>query len=133
MPKNILFICNENSARSQMAEGFFNHYNKNKNYIGKSAGIDILDKVKNLAIKVMKEKDIDISNQKPKKLTSKMIDNSELIITMGCIKGCPLTPKKKTIDWNLNDPKTLEDFRNIRDKIEEKVKRLIKEIEVKNL
>ncbi len=55
MVEYILFVCTENSARSQMAEGFFNYYNKNENYFGISAGIEIAQKVKSFALIVMKE------------------------------------------------------------------------------
>ncbi len=108
-----------------MAEGFFNFYNKNNNYIGISAGTKIAVSIKFFAIKVMKEKGIDISNQKPKVLDVEAAKKSKMIITMGCIKSCPLTPKEKTIDWNLKDPITIDDFRNIRDEIEIKVKELL--------
>lgn len=124
MVEYILFVCTENSARSQMAEGFFNYYNQNENYLGISGGIEIAGNIKPFAIDVMREKGIDISNQYPKRLELEKINESKLIITMGCIKGCPLTPKDKTIDWNLKDPKTIEDFRIIRDEIEMKIKEL---------
>ena len=74
----------------------------------------------------MKEKGIDISKQKPKELTAEMGDKAEKIITMGCIEGCPLTPPEKTEDWGLEDPgKTIESFREIRDEIESRVKKLV--------
>ncbi|HIH42539.1 TPA: arsenate reductase ArsC [Candidatus Woesearchaeota archaeon] len=145
MAKLILFICTENSARSQMAEGFFNHHiNKAKNtdnktkkarkikkYIAISAGTNPSSGVKVNAIIVMKEKNIDISKNKPKMLTMEMTDNAYKIFTMGCIKGCAVTPANKTIDWNLEDPagKPIEKFREIRDEIEKRVKKLIDELE----
>ena len=124
----ILFVCHENSARSQMAEGFFNHINKNQKYVGLSAGLKAVDSIKPLAIEVMKEKSIDISNQKPKNLTFEMIENAEKIITMGCIKSCPAAPPEKTVDWKLEDPagKSIEVYRWIRDEIKEKVEKLVK-------
>ena len=125
--KIVLFVCNENSARSQMAEGFFNHYNNNSGYIGLSAGLKATDAIKPLAIEAMKEKGIDISHQKPKILTYEMIENAEKIITMGCVKSCPAAPPEKTADWELEDPsgKPIESFRNVRDEIDRKVKKLI--------
>ncbi len=126
----ILFVCTENSARSQMAEGFFAHYNKNPEYKAISAGTSPAESIKPYAIEVMKEKSIDISSQAPKLLTSKMAADAEKIFTMGCIKGCPLTPHEKTEDWKLDDPtdKSIEKFREIRDKIEKRIKRLISQI-----
>ncbi len=125
--KIILFVCTENSARSQMAEGFFNFYNKNSEFIGMSAGTNPSKDIKLDAIKVMKEKGIDISKQKPKMLDLKTAQKAYRIYTMGCIKGCPITPKEKTIEWNFDDPtgKSTDDYRKVSDKIETKIKELI--------
>jgi arsenate reductase len=130
MVKYILFVCNENSARSQMAEGFFNHLNKNPEYVGISAGLKMADAVKPYAIDVMKEKGIDISGQKPKLLTLDMIENSHHIYTMGCIKSCPAAPPEKTTDWKLEDTegKPIETYRIVRDDIEQKIKKLLSEL-----
>jgi arsenate reductase (thioredoxin) len=128
--KYILFVCHENSARSQMAEGFFNHYNKNPEYLGISAGLKAADSIKPLAIEVMKENGIDVSQQKPKNLTFDMIENSHKIFTMGCIKSCPAAPPEKTFDWELEDPagKPIEFFRRIRDDIRRRVEKLATEL-----
>jgi len=128
--KYILFVCNENSARSQIAEGFFNNLNKNFEYVGISAGLKAAESIKPLAVEVMKEKGIDISNQKPKNLTFEMIENAERIITMGCIKSCPAAPPEKTMDWELEDPagKPIEFYRRIRDEIEKRVGKLVEEL-----
>ena len=107
-----------------MAEGFFNHYNKNPDLVGISAGTSPSESIKPLTVEVMKEKKIDISNNKPKSLTEDLVNNAQKIFTMGCIKSCPITPKEITEDWNLEDPagKPIEKFREIRDIIEKKVK-----------
>ena len=128
--KNILFVCTENSARSQMAEAFFNRYNKNAGYHADSAGTQPVASIKQETIVVMKEKGIDITKQRPKALTPKMIGNAQRIYTMGCIKTCPFTPPEKTEDWELEDPATkpLEKYREVRDEIERRVKKLVLEI-----
>jgi len=128
--KYVLFVCHENSARSQMAEGFFNNLNKNPDYVGVSAGLKAADSIKPLAVEVMKEKGVEISEQKPKNLTFEMIENAVRIITMGCIKSCPAAPPEKTVDWKLEDPagKPIESYRRIRDEIEEKVGKLVEEL-----
>ncbi len=130
MKKYILFVCHENSARSQMAEAFLNSLNKNPEYIGLSAGLAVADSVKPLAIEAMKETGIDISSQKPKNLTFEMVERAEKIITMGCIKSCPAAPPEKTVDWMLEDPagKPIEDYRRIRDEIKDKVGKLVEEL-----
>ena len=126
--KKVLFVCRENACRSQMAQGFFN--TSITNTWAESAGIKPADKVDTIAIKVMKEVNINISQKKPKILTSKMNDEFDYIITMGCIDRCPITPKEKTIEWDIEDPKgkTIEKYRDIRDMIKHHVEELIDEM-----
>jgi protein-tyrosine-phosphatase len=128
--KRVLFVCVENAGRSQIAEAFANHYGKAK-IVAQSAGVKLADKVNPVAVKVMKEKSIDISASEPKQLTPQMINNSDLIVTMGCGVGnlCPGPFPKETVDWGLEDPKgqPIEKVRQIRDEIERRVKQLIAE------
>ncbi len=126
--KKVLFVCRENACRSQMAEGFFNTFVANA--WAESAGIKPADKVDPTAIKVMNEVGINISQKKPKILTSKMNDEFDYIITMGCIDRCPITPKEKTIEWSIEDPKgkPIEKYRDIRDMIKQHVEELIDEV-----
>ena len=129
--KRVLFVCVENAGRSQMAEAFANHYGKGK-LVASSAGVMLADRVNPLVVEVMKEKEIDISMNKPKILTMKMAEDADLIITMGCSveKICPAPLLKNVIDWELEDPKgkPIEEVREIRDEIEAKVLKLIAEI-----
>ena len=127
--KKILFICIENACRSQIAKGFINTLTANA--WADSAGIKPAEEVDPNAIRVMKEVDIDISQNKPKMLTFGMNNEFDYIVTMGCINECPITPKNKTIDWNIEDPKgkSINKYREIRDQIEKNVKKLIREIE----
>lgn len=129
--KRVLFVCVENAGRSQMAEAFTNHYGKGK-MMASSAGVMPADRVDPVVVKVMKEKGIDISMSKPKLLTTRMAEDAELIITMGCSveKFCPAPLLKNVIDWELEDPKEkpIEKVREIRDEVERKVKKLINEI-----
>jgi len=128
--KYILFVCTENSARSQMAEAFFNFHNKNKKYAGISAGTAPAKTIKQGAIEAMKEMEIDISQQHPKKLELGMVRKAERIYTMGCVKGCPVTPPDKTDDWNLDDPagKPIGKYREVRDEIDRRVRQLVSEL-----
>jgi arsenate reductase len=126
--KRILFVCVENAGRSQMAEAFANHYGKGK-LVASSAGVMLADRVNPLVVEVMKEKGIDISENKPKLLTTQMVQEADQIITMGCSveKFCPAPLLKNVIDWALEDPKgkTIETVREIRDEIETRVLKLI--------
>ena len=126
--KKILFVCVGNSCRSQMAKGFFNTFTKDA--IADSAGTQPEKKVDPVAVKVMKEKNIDIGGFIPKMLNFSMNDEFDFIVTMGCIDGCPITPRNKTIEWNVEDPKgkDIDFYRNVRDQIESNVKKLINEM-----
>ena len=128
--KYILFVCTENSARSQMAEALFNTHNKNKEYVGISAGTSPAEDVKQGAVEAMKELGMDISQQAPKKLMPVMVKKAERIYTMGCVKGCPVTPPDKTDDWDLEDPagKPIEKYREVRDEIDRRVRKLVSEL-----
>jgi len=126
--KKILFVCVENAGRSQMAEAFANYYGKGK-LIASSAGVMLADRVNPVVVGVMMEKGIDISKNKPKLLTTKMAEEADRIITMGCSveKFCPAPLLKNVVDWRLEDPKgkPIEKVRQIRDEIEKRVLKLI--------
>ena len=129
--KSILFVCVENAARSQMAEGFFNKYAP-KGYEAISAGTKPISQINPIAVEVMREADIDISNQKSKELTEDMIRNSSNIVNMGCMEkeSCPTLFLQNLLDWNIEDPKgkPLEKVREIRDEIDQRVKELVASI-----
>jgi protein-tyrosine-phosphatase len=130
--KYVLFVCVENSARSQMAEGFFRKYAP-KNYEPLSAGTMPKDKVNPLAVEVMNEIGIDISGQKPKVLSEELMRASTKIVNMGCMYDgwCPTQYANVADDWGLDDPKgkPIEKFRQIRDQIEDKVEQLCNSLE----
>ncbi|HIH18537.1 TPA: arsenate reductase ArsC [Candidatus Micrarchaeota archaeon] len=126
--KKILFICVENACRSQVAEAFFNKYSKDARAY--SAGSKPAKEIDPKTVEVMKEKGIDLHGKKPsgfQPLQSKAFD---IIITMGCKDSCPITPKEKTIDWRIENPKgrPIEKYREIRDEIERKVSQLIENL-----
>jgi protein-tyrosine-phosphatase len=131
MMKKILFVCVENAGRSQMAEAFANKYG-NTEVIAFSAGNKPAERVNPVVVEVLKEKGIDISENKPKLITAKMAMDSDLIITMGCNDEgiCPGPFFKPTLEWHLEDPKgkPIEKVREIRDKIERQVQELIVEL-----
>jgi len=130
MLRRVLFVCVENAGRSQMAEAFANYYGKGK-LVAQSAGVKLADRVNPVVVEVMKEKGIDISQNKPKLLTTKMIEEADKVITMGCSveKFCPAPLLKNVVDWQLEDPKDkpIEIVRKIRDQIETRVQKLIAE------
>jgi arsenate reductase (thioredoxin) len=96
----ILFVCVENAGRSQIAEGFFNQRYAPKGYRAISAGTRPVSQINPLAVEVMKEVGIDISNQKPKIITEDMIKSSEKSVNMGCIDKteCPMLFINNVVD-----------------------------------
>jgi protein-tyrosine-phosphatase len=92
-----------------------------------SAGTKPMDVVNQKAVETMNEIGINISSQKPKLLTQETINKMSIIITMGCMDGCPVTPKEKTIYWDIDDPvgKPIETFRKVRDELIYRIKKLI--------
>jgi len=129
--KSVLFVCVQNAGRSQMAEGFFKKYAP-KEYEGISAGTMPVSEINPLAVEVMREVDIDISDQKSKEITEDMIRNSSKIVNMGCMDkvSCPTLFLQNLLDWNIEDPKDkqIEKMREIRDEIEQRVKELVADI-----
>jgi protein-tyrosine-phosphatase len=127
--KRVLFVCIENAGRSQMAEGFARAYG----VIALSAGTMPAERVNPMVVEAMKERGIGIP-AKPKMLTQQMISEADLVVTMGCSvqEVCPRPLvqqlEKKLIDWHIEDPKgkSLDEVRNIRTQIENKVLELLK-------
>ena len=119
----ILFVCVGNTCRSQMAEGFARKYGLD----AYSAGTDTNEKqVASLAIAVMNEVGIDISEQSPTHLDMLEDESFDMVISMGCGVVCP-PHKKIDTDWELEDPygQSIEKYRETRDEIELRLIELI--------
>lgn len=129
MSKKILFVCVENSCRSQMAEGFARLHGKGK-VEAYSAGSKPSGKVNATAVAVMREKNIDLLEHSSKGLTDLPAGRWSALVTMGCGDACPSLPADRRLDWALPDPKRmpLEEFRKVRDDIEARVLALIAEV-----
>lgn len=127
--KKVLFVCVENSCRSQMADGFAKVLGEGK-IESYSAGSGPSGKVDSDAIKIMQEVGIDISKAQSKGFLDLGIKEFNYVITMGCKDICPFVPAQEHIDWQIEDPKGRGDdfFRKTRDLIKEKVKQLINEV-----
>lgn len=124
--KRVLILCTGNSCRSQMAEGFFKKYRTD--WTIESAGISPSE-LNPLAIMVMAEKGIDISNQKSKSVKKFLDQNFDYVITVcsSARESCPIFPGKvQNIHWDIEDPvlsagsmeEKLDKFREVRDTIE---------------
>lgn len=125
----VLFVCVHNAARSQIAEAFFNEFTSDR-HRGVSAGSQPAERVNPKAVKAMAEVGIDISGTKPKSLTADLVEEADIVVTLGCGENvCPIVPKE-VIEWDLEDPseKSLKRVKEIRDQIREKVLQLIDRI-----
>lgn len=127
--KTIMFVCVHNAGRSQMAAGFMRELGGERVEV-LSAGSAPKDSINPVAVEAMSELGIDIANQKPKILTPEAVQQSDVVITMGCGDACPYYPGKRYEDWKLDDPagQGIEPVRVIRDEIKARVEQLLSEI-----
>jgi arsenate reductase len=127
--KTILFVCVHNAGRSQMAAGFMRQLGGERVEV-LSAGSAPKESINPVAVSAMAELGIDIADQRPKILTPESVEQSDVVITMGCGDACPYYPGKRYEDWQLDDPagQGIEPVRIIRDEIKARVEALLKEI-----
>jgi len=125
---SLLFVCIENSCRSQMAEGFARALGGHRVEVY-SAGSRPSGQVNARAIRFMAEKAVDLASQHSKGLAELPPLHWNYLVTMGCGDECPFLPARHRLDWDLPDPKNLGDdaFRSVRDRIETLVIDLIVE------
>ncbi len=124
--KKTLFVCIGNSCRSQMAEGFARSLGRGV-LEAWSAGSKPLGLISPQAAAVMAERGIDISEQWSKGLGELPPGPWDYVVTMGCGDACPFVPAVAKLEWEIPDPwgKPDEEFRRVRDLIEEKVRALL--------
>jgi arsenate reductase len=129
MTPSVLFVCVHNAGRSQMAAGWLRHLAGDAVEV-RSAGSVPGDQVNPSAVAAMAEVGIDISDQRPKVLTTDAVESSDVVITMGCGDACPIFPGKRYLDWQLEDPagQGVDAVRPIRDEIEARVRALLDEL-----
>ncbi|MEM1563816.1 MAG: arsenate reductase ArsC [Candidatus Bathyarchaeia archaeon] len=127
--KKVLFVCVENSFRSQIAEAYFNKYAPN-GWTAVSAGLKPAERVHPNAVKLMLEEGIDISHKKPQIMTRELQEKAEVAIIVCSGSLCPVVYSKHVEEWNMPDPAKmpLDEARKIRDAIKAKVLDLIKRL-----
>ncbi len=132
MKKKLLFVCIENSNRSQMSQAFAIMLGGNK-VEAYSAGSKPSGIVNPKAIAAMQELGYDLSKHDSKSLQEvEQFAPFDAVVTMGCGDACPWMPAKKFIDWQIPDPKHMEpkEFNTVRDFIKDKVKQLLVDLEL---
>lgn len=101
----VLFACVHNAGRSQIAAALFNKHADPAKARAISAGTQPADRVHPEVVLAMAARGIDVSAQKPQRLTPELASGAHWLITMGCGDECPVVPGAKRDDWPIADPK----------------------------
>jgi arsenate reductase len=122
----LLFVCVENSNRSQMAEAFARMHGA-ADVEAVSAGSRPSGKVNPRAIAAMADRGYDLTAHRSKSLQEIPPGEYDYVITMGCGDACPWVPAKHRDDWDIPDPRdmSVSDFARVRDDIERRVVALL--------
>ena len=128
--KRVLYVCVENSNRSQMAEAFTRLHGLGV-LEAFSAGSSPSGSVNPMAIRAMAEVSYDLTSHRSKGVDELPEGPYDFVITMGCGDDCPYVAAEQRDDWELPDPKAMprDGFNEVRDEIERRVKHLIAQIE----
>ena len=125
----VLFVCVHNAGRSQMAAGYLRELGGDRVTV-LSAGSEPAEHVNPVAVEAMAEEGIDIGAAQPAVLTAESVQESDVVITMGCGDACPYYPGKRYEDWDLDDPagQGIDKVREIRDEIRIRVEALLRDL-----
>ncbi|MBS7642829.1 arsenate reductase ArsC [Candidatus Bathyarchaeota archaeon] len=130
----VLFVCVENSFRSQIAEAYFNRFAP-EGWRAVSAGLTPAERVHPNAVRLMLEEGIDISHKKPQLLTREMQEAADIAVIVCSGALCPILYTERVEEWNMPDPARmpLEEARKVRDAIKKKVLELIERIKLERV
>jgi arsenate reductase (thioredoxin) len=125
--KHVLFVCNHNAGRSQMAQALFERHAPD-DVRAESAGSMPAKQIWPNVVEAMRGVGLDLAGRRPRKLTVEMQLHADWAVTMGCGDACPYVPTRVD-DWDIPDPahQPLDSVRHIRDQIEERVTVLVRE------
>jgi arsenate reductase (thioredoxin) len=125
--ERVIFACVHNAGRSQMAAAFFSQLADAARAEAVSAGTRPGERVHSEVVEVMREVGLDLSQNRPQRLTEALAHGASLLITMGCGDECPYVPGLERDDWPLPDPKgrPIAEVRRIRDEIRHRVAALV--------
>lgn len=125
----VLFVCEQNAGRSQMAAVLTNHLGAGRVHV-RSAGSSPTASLNPAVVAVMAELGLDMAEEFPKPLTDDVVQAADVVVTMGCGDACAIYPGKRYLDWELTDPAglPLDEVRKIRDEIRMRVESLLGEV-----
>ena len=124
----VIFACVHNAGRSQMGAAFFNRLADPSRAQAVSAGTEPGDRVHAVVAEAMREVGVDVSQNRPQRLTDELARDASLLITMGCGEQCASVPSLQRDDWPLPDPENrpLSEVREVRDEVRDRVAALIR-------
>ena len=122
----VLFVCEQNAGRSQMAAVFANALSGGAVHV-RSAGSMPSSELNPTMVAVMTELGLSLDESFPKPLTDDVVQAADVVITMGCGDACPIYPGKRYVDWELVDPagQPIDEVRRIRDQIKANVTEML--------
>lgn len=125
--RTFIFACVHNAGRSQMSAALFNYYSDPIKARAISAGTQPAEQIHPIVVEAMLEVGIDLSSEKPQRLTAELAQGADMLITMGCGDDCPHVPGVRRDDWPLPDPKgqSIETVRDTRKDIRRRVFELL--------
>lgn len=125
----VLYVCVQNSGRSQMAAALTRHLGGDRIHV-RSAGSQPGEALLGAVVDVLREIGVDVGEEFPKPLTDDVVRAADAVITMGCGDACPVYPGKRYLDWTLDDPAELDldGIRAVRDDIRHRVEQLLVEL-----
>ncbi|HEY6688271.1 MAG TPA: arsenate reductase ArsC [Propionibacteriaceae bacterium] len=127
----LLFVCVQNAGRSQMAAALARHLSAGKVHV-RSAGSKPADKINPMAVQVLAERGITLTEAYPKPLTNDVVHAADVIVTMGCGDACPIYPGKRYLDWDVADPndQPIDSVRDIRDDLQARITALLRDLNI---
>lgn len=129
---HVLFVCLHNAGRSQMSRALFDTAAQGRHTSSSAGSIADPDgHVHPEVIEVMRELAVDLSEVRPRRLTTELAEQADVVVTMGCGDACPFIPGVRYIDWELPDPKgqPIDAVRATRDEIARRVGALVAELD----
>jgi arsenate reductase (thioredoxin) len=127
----LLFVCVQNAGRSQMAAALAQHLSAGRVHV-RSAGSAPTDQINPLAVQVLAERGMNLTEAYAKPLTNDVVHAADVIVTMGCGDACPIYPGKRYLDWDVADPKNqpIARVRDIRDDLQARITALLRDLNI---
>lgn len=125
----VLFVCVQNAGRSQLAAAYLRHLAGGAVHV-RTAGSAPVAEVHPRISETLAEVGVPPTDDFPKPLTDEVVQAADYVVTMGCGDACPVYPGRRYLDWELDDPLSLDDdgLRRVRDEVRARVEGLLVEL-----